>query len=306
MYAAGMGRLDQYVKDIFATETSVVTHGAAAWKPPVEIGLTEVRLDGGLVIRDASVLATLADPWPLARGHDEIVFEAKMQGEHLGMRASERACLRRQARQVQRMEEAEPPWEGDLPLWLLAPNVPAWLGKRRTVTKVGEGCHRIETGSYQYLWIAANELPLREELLPFLVARSGEALDELARWVKGRRPSAWLERMLKCLPMSTAVYNNLIRFVLAEPEDDFMAQRQKETVHVLREFAPEVTEAVLKAASAKEIEVDRAALRRVLARRKLPVSADEQARIDACTDPATLLRWHDQAVDAPSTAEALR
>jgi hypothetical protein len=295
-----MGRLDQYAKDIFATETATVTRGAAAWQPPSEIGLTEVRLDGCILIRDASLLASLPDPWPHAAGHDEIAFEAKMQGEHLDLYTSERACLRRQARQVKRMEaDSEHPWEGDLPLWLLASRVPAILRKRRTVQEVGEGCFRIETGSYQYLWIAANELPLREELLPFLIARSGDPLDELARWVRERRPSVWLERMLKCLPMSTAVYDDLIRFVLSEPEDDLMAQRQKQTVRVFLDMTPDVKAEVV-------ADADRDALRLVLEQRELPLSAAEQARIDACTDVATLKRWLKQAVRAASAAEALR
>ena len=50
----------------------------------------------------------------------------------------------------------------------------------------------------------------------------------------------------------------------------------------------------------------RGALRRVLARRKLTLSAEDEARIDACADLATLERWLDQAVDAPTAAEALK
>ena len=49
----------------------------------------------------------------------------------------------------------------------------------------------------------------------------------------------------------------------------------------------------------------RNAVRRVLARRALPVDAGHAARIDACADLATLERWLDQAVAAASTAEAL-
>jgi DNA-binding transcriptional ArsR family regulator len=49
----------------------------------------------------------------------------------------------------------------------------------------------------------------------------------------------------------------------------------------------------------------RNAVRRVLARRALPLDAEHAARIDACTDLATLERWLDQAVAAASTAEAL-
>ncbi len=51
---------------------------------------------------------------------------------------------------------------------------------------------------------------------------------------------------------------------------------------------------------------ERSTLRRVLALRKLALSAEEEQRIDACTNLATLRRWHDQAVFAESAAEALR
>ena len=50
----------------------------------------------------------------------------------------------------------------------------------------------------------------------------------------------------------------------------------------------------------------RAAVRRVLALRKLVPSRADEARIDACTDLATLERWHEQAIVAQSVADALR
>ncbi len=53
-------------------------------------------------------------------------------------------------------------------------------------------------------------------------------------------------------------------------------------------------------------EEERGSLRRVLALRKLPLSAEQEQQIDACADLATLRRWLDQAVFAHSTAEALR
>ena len=49
----------------------------------------------------------------------------------------------------------------------------------------------------------------------------------------------------------------------------------------------------------------RSALRRVLARRGLPLSAEEEARVEACASVVTLERWLDEAVVAPSAAEAL-
>jgi len=47
-------------------------------------------------------------------------------------------------------------------------------------------------------------------------------------------------------------------------------------------------------------------LRRVLALRNLGISADGEARIDACMDLATLQRWLDRAVLAASADEALQ
>jgi hypothetical protein len=54
------------------------------------------------------------------------------------------------------------------------------------------------------------------------------------------------------------------------------------------------------------LEEERATLRRVLALRKFAPSPEDERRIDACTDLATLRRWLDQAVLAVSAAEALQ
>jgi len=50
----------------------------------------------------------------------------------------------------------------------------------------------------------------------------------------------------------------------------------------------------------------RASLRRVLANRQLTPSQDDDARIDACTDLATLERWIDRASNATSVSDVLR
>jgi hypothetical protein len=49
----------------------------------------------------------------------------------------------------------------------------------------------------------------------------------------------------------------------------------------------------------------RASLRRVLANRQLTPSQDDDARIDACTDLATLERWLDRASNATSVSDVL-
>jgi hypothetical protein len=56
----------------------------------------------------------------------------------------------------------------------------------------------------------------------------------------------------------------------------------------------------------RRLEEARVTLRRVLALRKLGLTADGEARIDMCTDFATLQRWLDQAVLAATADEALQ
>ena len=57
---------------------------------------------------------------------------------------------------------------------------------------VAPGCYRVGPSPFPFLWIAANELPLLDELVPFLIARSGRALDAFVHWVKTRRPLDWI------------------------------------------------------------------------------------------------------------------
>ncbi|WP_438027365.1 hypothetical protein [Sorangium sp. So ce233] len=182
-----MGQPDQFIKRTFAEETEVITRGAVEWHDPPEMGLIKVQGDGLLFVHRPGDLLTFCEPWPQAGGHDEILIELKMPGDHLDVLTVQRALLRRQARQVQRVEEREPRWLGEEPLWLVAPHLPAWLGRVRELRRVAEGCYGVAPSPFQFLWIAANELPLRDELVPFLVARSGRPLDEFARWVATRR-----------------------------------------------------------------------------------------------------------------------
>lgn len=112
-------------------------------------------------------------------------------------------------------------------------------------------------------------------------------------------------------PMSMAAHERLLHFVLTKSEDPEIQARQKLIARVYIEMTPEVIAEARKEALDQSIEEGRiigarSALRRVLARRKLPLHADEEARIDACTDLARLRSWVEQAVDAPSAAAALK
>jgi hypothetical protein len=239
-----VGQLDQFAKEMFAAETQGVTGGAAAYLPPSELNLSEVRLDGMLRVLDPARLASLPAPWSEASEHGELVLELKMQGDHLDMAAIRRSLLRRQAREIQRAEDLTVPWDGEEPIWVVASHVPAVLAERRRLRRQAPGCYSVDTGAgaFSFLWIAANELPLCEELIPFLIARTGRALDEFGRWVKSCRPPQWLLRVVEFLPMSTAVYDEMLRYMLAKTDDPEVRARQKLMGRVCLEMTPELSD----------------------------------------------------------------
>jgi hypothetical protein len=76
--------------------------------------------------------------------------------------------------------------------------------------------------------------PLLDELVPFLLARSGQALDELGRWVAPRRPLEWVLGMLEYLPMTTLTREDLLwRF--GKSEDPEIEARRQRILEVLLE-----------------------------------------------------------------------
>ena len=97
-------------------------------------------------------------------------------------------------------------------------------------------------------------------------------------------------------------------------EDPEIDARQQRILEVLLEANPKAQQRLIEKGMKQGIEQGieqgrlaeaRAALRRVLALRQLTLSRDDDARIEACTDLATLERWHDQAVTAASASDAL-
>jgi hypothetical protein len=298
-----VGQLDQFAKETFALETAAVTHGAAAWQIPPELNMSEVRLDGLLVVQAPALLATLAAPWSSIGQPGELVMEIKMPGDHLDMIAVHRAELRRLARQVQRHEDPHAAWDGEEPLWIVAPHLPAILGSRRTLERIGPGCYRVGPLPHTFLWIAANELPLVDELVPFLIARSGRALDAFVGWVKTRRPIPWLLRVLEFLPMSTPAFDDLHLYTIQKTDDPGRLARRRMFLEWMLEAVPERREELVHEG---ELKAERSSLRRVLTARGIALSAEDDARIDACTDLDTLGRWIDQAAVAASVVEALR
>jgi hypothetical protein len=296
-----MGHPEQFAQRTFAVETERVTGGAAGWQDPPEIRLEKVQADGFLMIRQPRLLQRLAAPWPEAQPHVEVMIELKLVGNHLDRIEVARARLRQQAREVQRLEE-DPSWLGEEPLWLVAPHLPEWLKQTRRPERFAPGCYRIEPWGHSFLWIAANELPLLDELIPFLMARSGQALDEFGRWVAPRRPLDWVLAMLEYLPMTTLAREELL-WGFGKAEDPEVEARRQHILKVLLEQSPETQQQLRLEGGVAQA---RAALRRVLVHRQLTPSKDEEARIEGCTDLATLERWNDQAFTAVSVSDALK
>jgi hypothetical protein len=161
----------------------------------------------------------------------------------------------------------------------------------------------VHPSPFEFLWIAANELPLADELIPFLIARSGRPLDAFVGWVKTRRPIEWLLRVLEYLPMSTAAHDDLRSYVFPKTDDPVVRARQRMIAEWAVESSPEMREELVEKGRVEEA---RSSLRHVLALRRLALSAEDEGRIDACGDLDTLRRWLDQAVVVASAAEALR
>jgi hypothetical protein len=180
------------------------------------------------------------------------------------------------------------------------------------VRRAARGCYWVQSVVFPFLWIAANELPLRDDLVPFLVARSGRALDEFARWVAKRRPAQWVLDMVQYTAMSTSARAQVLHEV--KSDDPAVVARQRHMVQILVRQHPEFQD-VLSEEVRKKVRVEerkkarvlevRAMLRRVLARRGISLSADDEARIDACTSLAKLEHWLEEAAVASSAAEAL-
>jgi len=193
-----------------------------------------------------------------------------------------------------------------------------------------EETERITSGAAQ--WQEPAEIRLEKVTSDgFLAVRQPDALAKLAApWSLARafaevmlelKLADWVLTMLEFMPMSTLAREDLLwRF--GKSDDPEIEARRQHILRVLLEVNPQdkqvlVQEAVAQAAAqAHEQGLEqgleqgrlteaRASLRRVLARRQLMPTHDEDARIETCADLETLRRWQDQAVTAANVPEAL-
>jgi hypothetical protein len=151
---------------------------------------------------------------------------------------------------------------------------------------------------------------LRDDLVPFLTARSGQALDEFARWAAAsQRPLDWKLNMLEYLPMSMPTRQELLA-TFPQVDDPEIQERRRQIVNALLDVTPPMRQQIqhegrLEGQREGRLEGQRASLRRVFSSRQLAVSPDDDARIEACADTTVLDRWLDRALTAVTVAEAL-
>ncbi len=89
-------------------------------------------------------------------------------------------------------------------------------------------------------------------------------------------------------------------------DDPAIEARRQKIARTLVKMSPEVKQEFIDEGRQEgHLNEARAALRSVLAVRQLTPSQEEAARIEACTDLATLKRWHIQAVTAATVSNAL-
>ncbi|WP_433927586.1 hypothetical protein AB3662_31280 [Sorangium cellulosum] len=296
-----MGKLDGFLKRAFAAATPHVDASHAARQDALALWRERMQATGYLRVSRPEGLAHLAAPWPEARDHEEVLVELKVAGDLVDVVAVKRALLRRQVREVERVEERSPAWMGEEPLWFVAPDVPSWLHGVRVLERFAPGCYRVGPSPFPFLWIAANELPLCDDLVPFLVARSGQALDDFARWVAPRREMEWVLNMVQHMPISPETREELMR-KFGRSDDPEIEARRQEILQALLASSPEAKDQLIKEGQLTEA---RAVLRRVFAGRGFAPTAALEARIDACSRLTTLHRWLDKAVTAASAEDAL-
>ena len=106
--------------------------------------------------------------------------------------------------------------------------------------------------------------------------------------------------------MSTPTQEDLL-WKFGKAEDPVVEARRQRILDFLLETSPQKKQQLIDAGlSEGRLTEARAALRRVLVGRQLTPRQDDEACIDACTDLATLGRWHDRAINATSVVDVLR
>ncbi len=145
--------------------------------------------------------------------------------------------------------------------------------------------------------MAANELPLRVELVPLLLARTGAAFVAFLTWAAVAMGFAWVERVVQELPMDPDLADEFSPL----PEDDESQRKIKQ--HILRswlEHVPEVANEIRE----KGVEDGlRQSIALALSARTLDLTPSLRARLDAESRVEVLQHWLTRAVTAAHVSD---
>ena len=313
-----MKQPDQLAKRILTEETSEATRQHVAFEVSPEVPVGALTPDGVVRVVSAPGLASLPAPW--SRLRTEATLDVKMPGDHSDRPALARNELRRHARWTRLLEELRDRARAtrcslelrdprDHAAWLVAPTLARWVREDAArghfaLEAVAPGCWRLGLGVHDTLWIAANELPLRAELLPFLVARSGAAPAEFLVWSVRVKGPAWTWAVVKELPMTAETADDYI-YVPDDPEEQYRI-KTRYTKRLLEAYPDAANDILQHAREESRFDALRHSVLAVLAARGLSLSDDARARIEATSDATQLDAWHLAAITATSADDALR
>lgn len=191
---------------------------------------------------------------------------------------------------------------------------------------VSQGCYQLHPFHFSLLWICANELPLRDDLLPFLIARSGAKLDEFGLWFMHRCEASTLVSILRYTTMSSEVKHHWWQNMPIDDEKRYPALRKRTEALIrdlyeirpdlLKMFAESLEKKIEKKIEKKlrkalQTQTEQAArvreaqslLLAVLKKRGFSLSPAYKQKVLACQDINMLERWHLQAISAKKAVE---
>jgi hypothetical protein len=215
--------LDEIGKKVFEDETPLATKNALTFLRDPTSSLQSAEGDGLLLAKAENVnLSSMSAPWRFfPREKPEVMIELKMRGDHTDEYAVQRALLQRHALEFERRDKAHKqklPYKHSIPIWFVSAHFPRWLEMRAKFNRIEPGCYRYTWFMFDWYWFVSNELPLEEALIPFLMTRDGEALDDFFKWVTPLRRRHWVLPIMKVFHMNKDFIREVLRLD-PTPED---------------------------------------------------------------------------------------
>lgn len=220
-----MPNLDEIGKKVFEEETPKATNNALTFRRDPTSSIQSAEGDGLLLASSQGVnLSHMQAPWRFfPKEAPEVMIELKMRGDHTDEHAVHRALLQRNAWEFDRRDKAHKaglPYKHNVPIWFVSAHFPRWLQRRTKFEYIEPGCYRYSSFLFHWYWFVSNELPLDEALIPFLLTRDGEPLDEFFKWVTPIRRKEWVLPVMKVFHMNKDFIRDVLRLdpTPADPE----------------------------------------------------------------------------------------